>query len=124
MLSHDQAAILASRRLHPGGRNPRSELAEIQALLLADIRNPLTAPSIRAQCARAYEVLEERLRILNGKPLPGQLRPDLEQKRKLKHKPSALISLPTDDTAPAPPACTQVSSSTPGITPAVENKST
>jgi hypothetical protein len=96
----------------------------MQAALLKDAESPSTEPHHRAASARAWEVLEERLRIMDGKPLPGQLRPDLEQKRKLKRAPSPLISLPTDDTAPAPPACTQVSSSTPGITPAVENKST
>jgi hypothetical protein len=64
-------------RKRAGRRSPRSELIEMQQRLLADVRNPTTKPSDRAMCARAYDVLEERLRILANKPLPGQLRPDL-----------------------------------------------
>lgn len=30
----------------------------------------------KAACARAWDVLQERIRILRGQPLPGQLRPD------------------------------------------------
>ena len=63
---------------------------------MADIRSPDTSPSARAQCARALETIEERLRILNGKPLPGQLRPDLDQKRNARRKPTLLASLPSD----------------------------
>lgn len=80
-LSTVQAVALQRLRRRNGTRNPRAELREIQAVLLRDIRNPETPPHIRAQCARAFNDCEERLRILNGKPLPGQLRPDLEQRK-------------------------------------------
>ena len=82
-----------AKRTRKGPRNPRGDIIDVQRILLADIRNPKTMPHIRAQCARAYDVLEERLRILNNKPLPGQLRPDLQQQKQSKRKPS-LLPLP------------------------------
>jgi hypothetical protein len=42
------------------------------------------APHVRAQCARAWSDLQERKRVLDGKPLPGQLRPDIAQKDALR----------------------------------------
>jgi len=58
---------------------PRSytKAREIQQLIYEDIKQPDLKPSIRAGCARAWDVIEERCRILLGKPMPGQLRPDL-----------------------------------------------
>ena len=50
-------------------------------------------PHIRAACARAWSDLQERKRVLDGKPLPGQLRPDLQQVKERKRKPS-LLPLP------------------------------
>lgn len=63
----------------------------MQALLLQDAENPNTLPHLRAACVRAWDVLEERLRIMSGKPLPGQLRPELEQMRKAKRKVPELL---------------------------------
>lgn len=50
----------------------------VQQLLLADIQNPKTTPTVRAVLVRAWDILEERKRILRGIPSPGQLRPDLD----------------------------------------------
>jgi uncharacterized membrane-anchored protein len=77
LLTSESARLIGRLRKSFGPRNPRSQIIEMQQLLLADIRNPATKPTDRAQCVRAYDVLEERLRILANKPLPGQLRPDL-----------------------------------------------
>lgn len=62
----------------PGRKSAYSQAVEAQDLVMADIRNPKTKPSIRAGLCRAWDVLEERKRILRGCPLPGQLRPDLD----------------------------------------------
>lgn len=87
-----------AKRTRKGPRNPRGEIIEMQAILLKDIRNAKTSPVQRAQCARAYDVLEERLRILNNKPLPGMLRPDIAQEREAKRagkrKGPSLLPLP------------------------------
>jgi len=73
----------------------------MQASLLEAACNRDVPAHIRAACARSWDVLEERLRIMDGKPLPGQLRPDLDQKRQARRKPTLLASLPSDP-PPAP----------------------
>jgi hypothetical protein len=50
------------------------QLTEIQRLLLQDIQNMDTKPSDRSSCARAFEVIEERLRIVRGKFKAGDIR--------------------------------------------------
>lgn len=54
----------------------------MQRSLLKAATDERVPAGYRAQCARAWDCLEERKRILRNKPLPGQLRPDLEQKKK------------------------------------------
>ena len=72
----------------------------MQSTLFGLVQNTEVAAHIRAQCARAWSDLQERKRVLDGKPLPGQLRPDLEQKRRSR-RPTLLASLPSDP-SPAP----------------------
>ena len=55
-------------------KSPYQQVIEIQQLLLADIRNPNTKPAARSSCARAFDILEERKRILRMKFRPGDLR--------------------------------------------------
>src|SRR6266496_1407208 len=76
------------------------ELIEIQALVLSDIRNPETPPAARAQLARAYDVCEERKRILRNRPLPGSLRPDVKPNGKTRSTLARTLSL---SPAPEPP---------------------
>ncbi len=63
-----------------GGRReyPLTEAVELQKLCMKLARAPKVRPLDLAALARAWDVLEERKRILRGKPLPGQLRPDLD----------------------------------------------
>ena len=98
VLLPSEAKAMNAARIRKGPRNARAMFVEVQQLLLKDIRDPKTTPANRAKCAQALEKLEERLRILNGKPLPGQLRPDLDQK-KSKRRP-AILSMP--EVAPEP----------------------
>lgn len=53
-------------------KRPRSYIValELQELLVKDCRNPDTKPAIRAVCARTWEILEERKRVLRMKPMP------------------------------------------------------
>ena len=97
-LTSDQAKVMAQQRRNPGGRNPRKMIADVQRLLLKDIQNPKTSAATRAKCAVALDRLEERLRILNGKPLPGMLRPDGDWRTPKKRKAPAVVPLP--DVAP------------------------
>ncbi len=98
VLTSAEAKAMQTKSRKRGSKNARAEVLEIQRILMADIRNLKTPPHIRAACARAWEVLEERLRILNCKPLPGQLRPDLEQRRTSRaRKPKAMLSISSGD---------------------------
>jgi len=104
----ENAAAMAAKRIRKGRKNRVSDIIAIQALLLVDIKKETTLPHIRAQCARAYDVLEERIRILTGKPLPGQLRPDLRleraQYRKKGKQPATPLPLPELDRTEEPKA--------------------
>lgn len=55
-------------------KSPYQQVVEIQQLLLNDIRNPSTNPAARSSCARAFDILEERKRILRMRFRPGDLR--------------------------------------------------
>jgi hypothetical protein len=114
-LSSEQAKAMQAKRIRRGPRNARKEILELQSLLLRDIRKDKLSPAIRAKCVIAFDKLEDRLRILAGKPLPGQLRPDgwnpFVKPRKPKPSP-AVLPLPDVDNHPltegeavnAPPA--------------------
>jgi hypothetical protein len=91
-LSTEQARALALLNPHRARPKPRSQILHMQASLLEAACDRSVPAHIRAACARSWDVLEERLRIMDGKPLPGQLRPDLEQ-RKQRRKPQ-LLSMP------------------------------
>jgi len=62
---------------------------EMQQVLYKLALDPSTPGPSKALCARAWDVLEERKRIIRGKPLPGTYRPELP-KPKAKHYPSLL----------------------------------
>lgn len=59
-------------------KTPRAEAVVMQRLIMQRALEPKISAQSLAQLARAWDVLEERKRILRGKPLPGQLRPDLD----------------------------------------------
>ena len=65
-----------------GGRKFYRQLLDMQDVLYTSALGAETDPSERAACARAWEVLEERKRIMRGRPLPGSLKPtDTKHKR-------------------------------------------
>jgi len=51
------------------------QLFELQDILFKQTLDPNTEAKDKAACARAWETLENRKRILRGRPLPGVLRP-------------------------------------------------
>lgn len=71
-LSSDDAKAMSALRKTHGPRNPRKTIIGIQRLILKDIENPKTSADVRARCVLAYDKLEDRLRILNNKPLPSR----------------------------------------------------
>lgn len=89
---------LVAPAFHPAStgkpRRPKSyaQAAVMQTVLEADIVNPATKPQIRAACVRAWDILEERKRILRGRPLPGHLRPDLPASQRKPTKRQALLA--------------------------------
>ena len=60
-------------RIKPGRRGAVSQILKMQDVLAKDALDPETTPSARAQVARAWEVLEERKRILRMKPKPKDI---------------------------------------------------
>lgn len=101
-LTTAQAKAMAALNRGPRAKRarpkPQLQAIAMQASLLASATDPEVPPHIRAACARAWEVLEERLRILSNTPLPGQLRPDLEQRRTSRsRKPKAMLSISPSD---------------------------
>lgn len=53
--------------------------------------------SALASMVRGWDILEERKRILRGRPLPGHLRPDLPASQRKPTKRVALLAEPLDD---------------------------
>jgi hypothetical protein len=83
---------------HPKRKQAYLDALELQRELRKAVLDPTSKASDKASCARAWEVLEERKRILRGKPLPGQLRPELAQLRKARR--AGLLTVPLDEPAP------------------------
>ena len=65
-------ATTAPKAPHTGGKRAKSyDVAlELQTLLLNDCRAKTTKPAVRAVCARTWDILEERKRVLRRVPLP------------------------------------------------------
>jgi hypothetical protein len=105
-LTREQALAMRAKRKGNNRPKPRSQVIRMQASLLLSATDPNVQPHIRAQCARAWDVLEERLRIIDGKPLPGQLRPDLVQATASRSKrlgpPARLKVMPSSKPATVP----------------------
>ena len=88
-----ETSQIAVRKGHSAGvRGIIRQLVEMQDLLLKDCRNPNVPAGYRAQCARAWDVLEERKRILRMKPKPRDIDvSDSVSRRKAKRMAPALI---------------------------------
>ena len=96
MFNQSNAAVASRSSARIGRPSSSAQIIRMQATLLADTLNPKTSPADRAKCAQAWERLEERLRIIRGKPLPGMLRPDVPDKHRLtkRKSPAPMLALP------------------------------
>lgn len=79
-MTHQQVAI-RNRMV----TEPYRVAVEMQRLLADDVRSPDTRPSDRAKCVLAWDKLEDRKRILKGKPLPGSQRPEKPKDIRQRH---------------------------------------
>jgi hypothetical protein len=100
-LTSAQAAALARRRQRNGRPRPRSQIIKMQASMLSGATDASIPLHIRAAAARAWDVLEERLRIIAGKPLPGHLKPERVKSSQRTRK--AMLSIAQSD-LPSTPA--------------------
>lgn len=67
-----------------GPSRDRRQAVLIQRILTDTILDPSTPAQSRASCAAAWSRVQEAKRILDGKPLPGALRPELAALRELR----------------------------------------
>lgn len=70
-------------RIKTGRRRTLAEIIEMQQVLRESLLSKDTIPSARAQVARAWDVLEERKRVIRMRPKPKDLdvSPETVQKR-------------------------------------------
>ena len=63
-------------RIRPGRRCALRQALQIQERVFEESLKSGVKPSDLAHLARAWDCLEERKRILRGRPLPGSLKPE------------------------------------------------
>ena len=72
----------------------------MQEKLKKDVLNGKTSVSNRAKAALAWDKLEDRVRILLGRPTPGSLRPSAPKPERRSTAPVA-EEIPDDTTSPS-----------------------
>lgn len=108
----------------PGGRKYYKQLLQLQDDLFLRAMREAEDNGKAAACARAWEVLEERKRIMRGRPLPGSLRPAPTRGKKAARQPSndpflGAQPAPLDTKAPGVSSANMAASPAPStITPA------
>jgi hypothetical protein len=70
-------------------KSAKSEALELQRIIMSKVRAAETKPADIAQLARAWEVLEERIRILKGKLLPSK-----DTTKTKRHNTPAVMTMP------------------------------
>lgn len=83
--------------MKPEWQPPYRKACAIQDVLKGLIDNKETEPKDVAACARAWDVMEERKRILRGKPLPGALKPKPVKSKTTSTNSIEPIALPPPD---------------------------
>ena len=82
--------VNGATRIRPGRRASLKQLLEMQRVLYVTTMESTTKPMERASCARSWEVLEERKRIIRGKLKAGSFnahqvgKPESDRARKRK----------------------------------------
>lgn len=75
-LSHPTPPANSPVRIRPGKRNALRQALQLQQRVFEEGVKAGVKPVELAQLSRAWDVLEERKRILRGRPLPGSLKPE------------------------------------------------
>jgi len=88
---------MAAKRKGNNRPKPRTQILRMQASLLVGATDATIPLHIRAAAARAWDVLEERLRIIDGKPLPGHLKPERESRSRRAQAHKAVLSIAASD---------------------------
>jgi hypothetical protein len=89
----DQPAKPNPSTVHRGAHGDRKALVQLQRDMHAIATDKSVLPHIRAKCADTWQKLQLCKRIMDGKPLPGQLRPDWPAP-KPKRKGPAVLPMP------------------------------
>ena len=80
-LSNPGAPVNGTTRIRPGRRTALRQALELQERVFAEGIKLEVKPMELAQLARAWDCLEDRKRILRGRPLPGSLKPEKQKPR-------------------------------------------
>ena len=78
-------------RMKPGRRRSIQQVLDMQEAIYQNSMAGNVRPADLASLARAFDVLEDRKRILRGKPLPGSLKP-----KPKKHIKNTMSVMPID----------------------------
>jgi len=106
-LTKPPAPINSAVRIRPGRRNSLRQALQIQQRVFDEGMKSGVTPGALAQLARAWDILEERKRILRGRPLPGSLKPEKpKSKQKINLWETSFRELP--EPAPGLDACEPV----------------
>lgn len=75
-LSNHSTPVNGSKRIRPGRRNSLRQALQLQQRVFEEAVKPGVKPLECAQLVRAWDCLEDRKRVLRGKPLPGSYKPE------------------------------------------------
>jgi hypothetical protein len=84
-LSNHSMPANGATRMRPGRRTALRQAIQIQERVFAESLKTITKPLEVAQLARAWVFLEDRKRILRGKPLPGSLKPEKPKQKRVSY---------------------------------------
>ena len=87
-------------RIRPGRRTALRQALQIQQRVFEASVKDGVKPSDLAQLARAWDVLEDRKRVLRGRPLPGSLKPLQVKPKRRSFSVMPIPRHPEDDSEP------------------------
>jgi hypothetical protein len=88
--SADTPCTIRPEQMRPGRHRALAQALRMQEVLYLTVLSDEASGQEKAQAARAWEALEERKRILRGRPLPGSKRPAPDKPKP--HKAAAVPS--------------------------------
>lgn len=113
-LTNHPVPVNAAVRIRPGKRNSLRQLLQVQQVafrsILAleedlvrseDVALRARTGSSIAQLARSWDALEDRKRILRGRPLPGSLKPEKEKPKRIPYWHAVPLEEPEPTEPPA-----------------------